>query len=120
MAPAVLIYDDACPVCRAGMRWVAGCALPGRFEFVPCQSPERRRRFPSISEAACLQALQLVLPDGRLLAGDRAIPEILRRLRRWHWLAHLFALPGVALLAPRLYGWVARNRYALSCALARR
>ncbi len=120
MVPAVLIYDGACPVCQGGMRWVQRRALPGGFEFLPCQSPERRARFPRMSEQACLEALQLVLSDGRVLAGAGAIPEILRRLRGWRWLARFFELPGVAALAPRLYAWVARNRYAISCALVRR
>jgi predicted DCC family thiol-disulfide oxidoreductase YuxK len=63
--------------------------------------------------------MQLILPDGRLLAGDAAIPEILRRLRGWRWLALLFRLPGVEILAPRLYAWVARHRYEISCMLGR-
>ncbi len=120
MAPAVLIYDGACPICQGGIIWVQRHAFPGQFEFLPCQSPERRTRFPWMAEEACLEALQLVFPDGRVLAGDTAIPEILRRLRGWRWLARLFGLPGVGVLAPRLYAWVARNRYAISCALARR
>lgn len=120
MAPAVLIYDGACPICQRGMRWVQRRAVRGQFEFLPCQSPERRTRFPWMSEQACLEALQLVFADGRVLAGDAAIPEVLRRLRGWRWLAHLFRLPGAGVLAPRLYQWVARHRYALSCALARR
>ena len=117
---AVLIYDGECPICQGGVRWVRRRALPGQFEFLPCQSPARRGRFPWMSEQTCLEALQLVLPDGRVLAGEVAIPEILRRLRGWHWLAHLFQLPGAGFLAPRLYQWVARNRYAISCVAARR
>lgn len=120
MEPAVLIYDGACPICQSAVRWVQRRALPGRFEFLPCQSPERQARFPQISEQACLEALQLVLPDGRVLAGDAAIPEILRRAKGWRWLAHLFRLPGVGAVAPRVYAWVARNRYTLSCGLVRR
>jgi predicted DCC family thiol-disulfide oxidoreductase YuxK len=120
VAPVVLIYDGACPFCQGGMRWVQRRARSGQFEFLPCQSPERHARFPWMDEETCLKALQLVLPDGRVLAGDAAIPEVLRRLRGWRWLARLFQLPGVSYLAPRLYAWVARNRYAISCALARR
>jgi len=120
MVQAVLIYDGACPICQGGMLWVQQRALPGQFEFLPCQSPERRARFPSISEESCLEALQLVLPDGRVLAGAAAMPEILRRLRGWRWLARLFELPGAAAFAPRVYRWVARNRYVISCALAKR
>jgi predicted DCC family thiol-disulfide oxidoreductase YuxK len=86
---------------------------------LPCQAPERRARYPWMSEDACLQAMQLILPDGRVLVGDAAIPEILRRLRGWRWLAGLFRLPGVEVLAPRLYAWVARHRYQISCMIGR-
>jgi len=54
-----------------------------------------------------------------VLAGDAAIPEILRRLRGWRWLVQAFRLPGMELLAPRLYAWVARHRYQISCMLGR-
>ena len=64
--------------------------------------------------------MQLILPDGRVLAGDAAIPEILRRLKGWRWLASLFRAPGVSLLAPSIYAWVARHRYQISCMLGRR
>lgn len=111
---AVLIYDGACPVCTAAKAWIERRAVPGAFEFLTCQSPERSRRFPALSEAACLEAMQLVLPDGAILAGDRAIPQILVRLRGWRWLAAIFRVPGVTRLAPRAYTWIARHRYAIS------
>jgi predicted DCC family thiol-disulfide oxidoreductase YuxK len=72
-----------------------------------------------MDERACLEAMQLILPDGRLLAGDAAIPEILRRMRGWRWLASAFRLPGVEMLGPVLYRWVARHRYQISCMLGR-
>jgi predicted DCC family thiol-disulfide oxidoreductase YuxK len=118
-ARAVLIYDGACGLCRGGVSWISRRAVRGHFEFLPCQAPERRVRYPWMRNETCLEAMQLILPDGRLLAGDAAIPEILRRLRGWRWLAALFRLPGVELLAPRLYAWVARHRYQISCMIGR-
>jgi len=118
--PAVVIYDGECPICQGGVRWVERRALPGQFEFLPCQSPERRARFSWMAEATCLEALQLVLPDSRVLSGEAAIREILRRLRAWRWLARLFGLPGVRFFAPSLYRLVARHRYAISGAVGKR
>jgi len=89
--PAVLIYDAECPVCRAAADWVRrNAAVPGAFEYLPCRSAETRSRFPSITETACLRAMHLVLPDGTILAGEKALPEILFRSRRYRRAAGLF------------------------------
>jgi predicted DCC family thiol-disulfide oxidoreductase YuxK len=114
---AVVIYDGACGLCQGSVGWVSRRARPGAFEFLPCQAAERRARYPAIAEATCLEAIQLVLPDGRVLGGAAALPEILRRLRGWRWVAALFRLPGAGLLAPVVYRWIARNRYRISCAI---
>jgi predicted DCC family thiol-disulfide oxidoreductase YuxK len=115
---AVLIYDGECPMCAGAAAWIQRRAIPGTFEFLACQSPERACRFPELAEAACLAAMQLVLPEGRILAGDLAIPEILARLRGWRWLAAAFRLPGVGRVAPQVYRWIARHRHAISHAIA--
>ena len=119
MQRAVLIYDGSCRVCASAKAWIERRAVPGTFEFLTCQSLERTRRFPALSEAACLEAMQLLLPDGAILSGGRAIPEILMRLRGWRWLAAAFRVPGATWLAPRAYAWIARHRYAISRALPR-
>ena len=67
-----------------------------------------------------MTAMQLVLPDGRILAGADAVPELLRRVRGWGWLASVFGLPGMTPLSRRVYAWVARNRMRISCTLPRR
>ena len=120
MERAVLIYDGDCRFCQGSIDWVRRREIPGEFEFLTCQSPERVERFPEIEESTCIEAMQLVLPDGRILAGDRAVPEILKRMRGWRWLAALFRIPGLGLVSGPLYAWVARNRYAISCAIFRR
>ena len=84
------------------------------------RSADRRARFPQVDEAACLAAMQLVLPDGTVLSGADAVPELLRRIPRWRWVAGVFALPGLRPLARRVYAWIARNRMQLSCRLPQR
>src|SRR5439155_1485917 len=65
-------------------------------------------------------AAPLVLPDGRVLGGADAVPELLRRIRGLGWLAAVFALPGARPLARRVYAWIAKNRMRISCAAPRR
>ena len=86
---------------------------PGAFEFLPCRSPETRERFPAIGEADCLRAVHLVLPDGTILAGEKAVPEILRRLPGWRRASALFDLPGAGLLSRVFYRWFASHRYRI-------
>ena len=119
-ARAVLVYDDECPMCRASALWLMRLARSsGQVEILPCRSPVRVARFPGISEAECLTAMQLILPDGRVLAGADAVPELLRRIHGFGWLAAFFALPGMRPLSRRVYAWVARHRMRISCALRR-
>jgi predicted DCC family thiol-disulfide oxidoreductase YuxK len=117
-ARAVVIYDGDCSMCRASALWLLRRAEAGgarHLEILPCRSSVRRERFPAITDEACMQAMQLVLPDGRVLAGADAVPEILDRIPRWRWIATLFALPGARRVARRVYAWIARNRMRLSC-----
>jgi len=112
---AVLVFDADCPVCRAAADWVRRNAVaPDAFEFLPCRSAETRSRFPAVAESACLQAMHLVLPDGAILAGERALPEILRRTRRYHWATPFFRLPGAGILSRFLYRAFARRRHRIS------
>ncbi len=116
VATATLIYDGECSLCRASALWLMRRALSsGMLEILPCASKVRRTRFPAITEEACMTAMQLVLPDGRVLAGADAVPELMRRIRGWGWVAGVFALPGVRPIARHVYAWVARNRMRISC-----
>ncbi|MFQ5964019.1 MAG: thiol-disulfide oxidoreductase DCC family protein [Candidatus Scalinduaceae bacterium] len=112
---AVLIYDTRCSLCCGCMRWIKLREIrKDTFEFIPCQSDEHRRRFPEISEKKCLDALHLVLPDERILVGDKSIPEILSRLRYFRWLAILFKIPIIHLFSYAVYRFIANNRYIIS------
>jgi predicted DCC family thiol-disulfide oxidoreductase YuxK len=64
-----------------------------------------------------MRAMQLILPDGRVLEGADAVPELLQRIPRWRWAASLLALPGARPVARRAYAWIAANRMRISCAV---
>jgi predicted DCC family thiol-disulfide oxidoreductase YuxK len=112
--PVALIYDGQCPVCQKTVAWIRENMRKGAFEMVPCQSDEARTRFPFVEQAVCMQAMQLILPDGEVLSGEKALPEIVKRLKRYSPAAALFDLPGSEILARSFYRWFADNRYHIA------
>ena len=111
--PVVLIYDGECSVCRGAVEWIRERSDLHDFEFFSCHSEDLPRRFPTIGKSACLTAMHLVLPGGKVLAGERAVPEILLRLEGWRWAAALFRLPGAGILSRAFYRWFAARRHRL-------
>jgi predicted DCC family thiol-disulfide oxidoreductase YuxK len=115
MGTAILIYDDKCSLCCGCMRWIELHAVSKDvFEFIPCQSEDRRRRFPEMTDETCLQSFQLVLSHNTILGSDKALPEILIRLRGFRWLYVLFKLPISKPCLYAVYRWVSSNRYIIS------
>jgi predicted DCC family thiol-disulfide oxidoreductase YuxK len=111
---AFLLYDGDCSVCRNAVEWIRARAAPDTFEYLSCHSEDLPRRFPHIDKSACLTAMHLILQDGSVLAGERAIPEILLRLRRLRWAAALFRLPFAGSLSRAFYRRFAARRHDVS------
>lgn len=115
MGTAALIYDEKCSLCCGCMKWIALHAIQGGvFEFIPCQSVERRNRFPEIKDEVCLQSLHMVLPHGQILSGEKVLPEIVVRLKGFRRLSVLFRLPVIKNIVYAIYRFVANNRYIIS------
>ncbi len=110
----VLIYDGNCPICRKTIGWIGENSKPDTFEFLTCQSEAMGERFPSIDRESCMQAMQLVLPNGRVLPGEQALPEIFRRMEKYRAAANLFRLPGAAPFSRAFYRWFADHRYQIA------
>lgn len=117
MAKPTLIYDGKCSVCTRAANWVRENA-DGAFELLPCQSAERAERFPEMSEETCMEAMQLIFPDGRRFAGEQALPHLLRRMKGWRWLAAIVELPGLRHASPYVYRFFARHRYMFAAIAA--
>jgi predicted DCC family thiol-disulfide oxidoreductase YuxK len=67
-----------------------------------------------MEETVCMKAMQLILPDGKVLPGEKALPEVVNRLRRYYWAAWLFRLPGSGILLHAFYRWFADRRYRIA------
>ncbi len=116
---AILVFDAACPLCRAAVDWILHRIETGALVPIGCQTPERAAWCPQIPEAACMEAMHLVLPDGTVYAGEAALPLLFGMLRGWRWMAAALRLPGVRAMSPPLYRWVARHRRALGVLVER-
>jgi predicted DCC family thiol-disulfide oxidoreductase YuxK len=110
----VLIYDGNCPICRKTIGWIGENSRPETFEFLTCQSEAIGERFPAIDRERCMQAMQLVLPDGTVLPAEQALPEIFRRMQKYRAVANLFRLPGAAPFSGAFYRWFADHRYEIA------
>lgn len=111
----VLVYDGDCGFCR---RWVDRLRRMDREGRILCVAAAERDQvagLPDLDPVALARAMHLVLPDGAVRTGARAVPVILRLLPRWRWGTWVFAVPGVPWVADRVYEWVATRRHRFGC-----
>jgi predicted DCC family thiol-disulfide oxidoreductase YuxK len=109
IAPLIL-FDGACALCNASVRFVVDHDRAGRFRFQPLQSAQsqslliRHHLDPSaIRSVVLIESRHIYLRSS----------AVLRICRRLDWplplLAGLVAVP--APIRDVIYDWVARNRY---------
>ena len=115
---ATLIYDGSCTLCSGTIGWIKENEIENSFVMLPCQAKETASRFPEIERAACMNAMHLVLPDGTVLIGEQALPEVFARLRHHRFAALLFKLPGSRIISRIAYRWFADRRYKIAAILS--
>lgn len=111
----VLLFDGDCGFCRTWVRRVRRWDRRGAVDYLPSSARESRPGLPSLEDAALSRAMHLVLPDGRVFTGARALPALLPLLPGGRLLAPLLRIPGVQPLADRAYAWIAARRHRFGC-----
>lgn len=114
---ATLIYDAECALCRRAVARILAWDREHRLACVPFQDEAAVARF-GIGRAALAAAMHLILPDGRVVSGADAIPELGRLLPGKRWWGWGFWVPGVRPAARRAYAWIARRRRCVMRPLA--
>jgi predicted DCC family thiol-disulfide oxidoreductase YuxK len=109
----VLLYDGLCKFCTAGSRRLVGWMGPVEVELLDFQRPGALDRFPGLTHDACMQAMQLVMPDGRVYQGFEAAVRAFGTRRFLGRLAFVYYVPGLRQLLDWLYARVAANRYRI-------
>lgn len=115
----VLLWDGGCGFCARWVEWIRRRDPAGAIELLRASERGTYPALTAIPGEALDHAMHLALPDGRVLAGARAIPEILRHLPAWRRLTWLFLVPGVPWIADRAYRYVAARRHRWGCMVKR-
>jgi len=111
---ALGVFDGDCGFCRKWLeRWRARTG--DRVEYAPSQ--EVAARFPEIPAEAFRHAFQLVLPDGRVLEGARAVYATLAQAPGSGGLEAAYRrVPGFGALSELAYRVIASHRSAADVA----
>jgi predicted DCC family thiol-disulfide oxidoreductase YuxK len=108
-----VLYDGHCKFCTGQSKRLAALARPGALELLDFQEPGVLSRFPGLTHEACMQAMHLVTPTGRVFRGFEAIVQALATRRLVGLLAYTYYLPGLRPLCDWFYDRLAANRYRL-------
>ena len=101
-ASLTVLYDGACPLCRAEIGVYRG--LPSDTPLCFADVSEPGRTLPAgMSREQLLARFHVQHADGRLESGARAFLALWATLPGWRWLARLGRLPGVPTLMEGLY-----------------
>jgi len=102
-----ILYNGACPVCRAEIHHYRDRAeatgAPLRFDDLNETDLGDWR----LSEDQATRRMHAKLPDGRIISGVEAFALIWERLPRYRWLSRLVRLPVVHALAGFAYNRIA-------------
>jgi predicted DCC family thiol-disulfide oxidoreductase YuxK len=111
----VLLYDGDCGFCLTWVRRLTRWDTRHAIDYVPSRDRGKVSGLPAISDEPLDRAMHLVLPNGEVHAGARALPHILPLLPGGRLLASLLQLPGAPSLADKVYAWIAARRHRLGC-----
>jgi predicted DCC family thiol-disulfide oxidoreductase YuxK len=82
-------------------------------EALSFQEPDVLERFPGLSYEACMEAMWLVAPDGRLFRGFEAAVRAVATRPLLGLIASAYYLAGIRQFCDWSYAWVAANRYRI-------
>jgi predicted DCC family thiol-disulfide oxidoreductase YuxK len=113
-APAMtVLYDGDCRFCTRSAHTLQRRFRRAHVGLRNFQEAGALEPYPSITHAAAMKRMHLVLGDGRIFAGAEAVARIVATVPVLGWLAWLYYVPGIRQLADLGYALVAKYRYRL-------
>lgn len=110
----IAIYDEQCEICQAFVSWLK--LLDRKQQVTPIAiDPEVLPAIhPELELQACLRELHVVTPSGAVRRGWDAVAALARLFPATCVIGWLGRVPPFRWIGQAAYGYVARNRYAVS------
>jgi len=105
-----VLYDGACPRCRASMAFITAGDPDRVIEPIDLTAVDVATIHPGLTREACLKAMHLVHRDGRVEVGYEAVMTLLAWTPPSAPLALVRYLPGVSFVGRRVYNRIAESR----------
>ncbi len=110
------IYDGNCVICNTTRHIIKALDWFNRVEFLNLhQRHEVESRYPFMDYAACMGEIHIIDGQNRVFAGFKGTRRMLREVPFGLPLWGLLHLPIIGnWLGPRLYKFIASNRYSIN------
>lgn len=111
---AVILYDGHCRFCKGQMKNLLELGKRSELEPVSFHDEGVLDRYAGLTYEACMEAMHLVTPAGRVYVGmEAAVRAILTRpiLGAFAW---FYYVPGIRHAMDALYAWIAKRRYEVA------
>jgi predicted DCC family thiol-disulfide oxidoreductase YuxK len=105
-----ILFDGACPRCRASMALVTAADPDRVLEPIDLNTTDVQALHPALTKQACLESMHAVLKDGRVTAGFDAVRSVGLCLPLFAPFSLSAWFPGVAWVGRRVYNHIAMNR----------
>lgn len=109
---SVLLYDGKCNFCMSNVRMVAIMDLLGKLKLVDFHQVEDLKSLhPDLTQELATSQMYLIEVSGELLGGFYAFRRLSLKLPMLYPMIFLFYFPGMGVVGPIAYRWIAKNRY---------
>jgi len=110
----ILLFDSDCPMCTFQSRLLSWMDWFDRVEMVPLNDPRTAEIAPDVTREDLLEAIHCVTPEGDIHRGARAIRFLGFRIPLLFPVGLFLWIPGVILIAERVYAFVSHHRQFFS------
>lgn len=108
------LFDGQCVICQSSRRMIESLDWFGRVEFLDLHNTRSiEARYPQLDYEAMMGEIHVVT-DEKIYAGFAAMRRMLKEVPLGFPLWLVLFLPSMDWLGPKIYAYIARNRYAIN------